>query len=49
MIDAFIIQSGDILDSVIINNEIAISDMPAVQLSDLLIEHDKVFEQFKNN
>ena len=45
MIDAFIIQAGDILDSLIINNKITIYEMPAVQLSDLLIEHDKYFEQ----
>ena len=47
MIDAFIIQSGDLLDSVIINNEINIYDMPEVQLPALLLEHDEVFEQFK--
>ena len=32
MVDAFIIKSGDLLDSVIINNKITISDMPADQL-----------------
>ena len=47
MIDAFIIQYDDLLDSVIINNKITIYKMPAVQLSDLLLEHDEVFEQFK--
>ena len=47
IIDNFIIKSGDILDSVIINNEITISEMPAVQLLDLLHEHDEVFEKFK--
>ena len=41
MIDAFIIQAGDILDSVVINNEINISGMPAVQLSVLLLEHEE--------
>ena len=45
IIDAFIIQAGDILDNVIINNEIAIYEMPAVQLSDLLLEHDEVIEK----
>ena len=49
MIDAFIIQAGGLLDSVIINKEITISDMPAVQLSALLLEHDKVFEKLKYN
>ena len=48
-IDAFIIQAVDLLDSVIINNEITISEKPAVQLSALLLEHDELFEQFKNN
>ena len=47
MIDAFIIQAGDLLDSVIINDSITISEMPAVQLSDLLLEHDEFFEKFK--
>ena len=52
MIDAFIIQdsmiqSVDILDSVIINNEITIYEMPEVQLLALILEHDEVFEQFK--
>ena len=43
MIDAFIIQAGDILDSVIINIEITISDMPVVERLALLLEYDKVF------
>ena len=47
MIDAFIIQDGDLLDSIIVNNEITISEMPAVQISALLLEHDEIFEQFK--
>ena len=47
MTDAFIIQAGDLLDSVIINNEITISDMPVVQPLDLLLDHDNIFEQFK--
>ena len=47
MIDAFIIQYGYLLDSVIIYNEITISDMPEVQLLALLIEHDECFEQLK--
>ena len=46
-IDAFIIQAGDLLDRVIINNEITISEMPSVQLLDPLLEHDEVFEQLK--
>ena len=49
MIDTFIIQAGDILDSVIINNNITVSEMPAVQFLDLLLEYDEIFEQFKNN
>ena len=43
MIDAFIIQAGDLLDSIIINNKIDIYDMSAVQLLALLIEHDDFF------
>ena len=49
MIDVFIIQAGYPLDSVIINNSITISNMPVVQLPALLLEHDEVFEEFKNN
>ena len=49
MIDNFIIQAGDLLDSIIINDEITFSEMPAVQLSSELLEHDEVFEKFKNN
>ena len=45
MIDAFIIQDEDILYSIIINNKITISEMPAVQVSALLLEHDEFFEQ----
>ena len=40
MIDDFIVQAGDILDSVIINNKITISEMPAAQLLALIPEHD---------
>ena len=47
MIDGFTIQSGDILDSIIINYDITISDIPAVQLLAILLEYDEVFEQFK--
>ena len=47
IIDAFIIQSGDLLDSFIINNKITISEMPAVKLLALLLEHDEVFEKLK--
>ena len=49
MIDAFIVQAGDLLDSVIINNEITISEMPAVRILALILENDEVFEKFKNN
>ena len=49
MIDAFIIQAGGILGSVIINKKITISEMPVVQLSALLPEHDEFFEQLKKN
>ena len=44
MIDAFIIQDEDLLDSVIIENKITISEMSAAQFSALLLEHDEVFE-----
>ena len=47
IIDAFIIQAGYILDAVIVNNKITISEMPEVQLLALLLEHDEVFEQCK--
>ena len=47
MIDGFIIQAGYILDIVIVNNKITISEIPAVQLLALLLEHDDVFDQFK--
>ena len=45
MIDNFVIQAGDILDKVIINNKITIYDMPAVQILALLLEHDEVIEK----
>ena len=47
MIGNFIIEAGYLLCSVIIKNKIPISEMPTVQLSALLLEHDEVFEQFK--
>ena len=47
MIEVFKIQAGDVLDSVIVNNDITIYEMPEVQLLALLLEHDEVFEQFK--
>ena len=47
IIGTFIIQSGDLLYSFIINNKITISEMPAVQLLDILLEHDECFEQFE--
>ena len=46
MIDFFIIQSGDLLDSAIINDEITISEMPEVQLLTLILVRDEFFEQF---
>ena len=46
MIENFIIQSRDILDSIIINDNITSSKMPAVQILSLLLEHDEFFEQF---
>ena len=47
IIDYWIVQAGDLFDSVIINNEIPIVDMPPVQLSALLLERDDVFERFQ--
>ena len=44
MIDAVIIQAVNLLDIIIVNNKITFSEIPAVQLSYLLLEHDKVFE-----
>ena len=49
MIDNFIMQAGDLLDRVITNNEIYIYEMPAVQILALLLDHDKNFEQLRNN
>ena len=49
MIDAFIIQSGVLLDSVIVNKKIDFSEMPGIQLSALLLDHDIFFEKIKNN
>ena len=47
MIDAFLIQAVDILDSCIINNEITIYEIPYVQLLALLHEHDDFFSNLK--
>ena len=47
LLTLFIIRGGDILDNVIINNDITISEIPVVQLLDPLLEHDKVFEKFR--
>ena len=47
MIDAFIIRALYLLDSAIINNETTIYEMPAVQLSVQLLEHDEFCVQFK--
>ena len=49
MIDYFIIQTGYLFGSVFINIEVDISYMPLVHLLDPLLEHDEVFEKFKNN
>ena len=49
MIDDFIIQTEYLLDSIIINNKISISEISGVQLLALLLEHDEFFEKFKNN
>ena len=48
MTGAFMIRYGYLLDSVIINDEISMSEMPAVQLLALLLEHDNFFEEQKN-
>ena len=47
MIDDFIIQSVDLLDSSIINNEITIYKMPEIQLLDIILEHDEFFSNLK--
>ena len=47
MIDSFIIQDANVLDRVIIDDEITISYIPEVQILALLLEQNKVFEQFK--
>ena len=47
MIEDFIIQAGYLLDSGIIIKKINISEMSAVQLSALLLEHVEVFDQLK--
>ena len=39
MINTFIIQAGYLFDSVIINNKITITEIPAVQNLALLLEH----------
>ena len=49
MIDDFIVQAVDLLDSVVINKYINISEMSTVQLSAPLLEHDEVFEKFTKN
>ena len=49
MIDALIIQAGNLFDSVIIKNEIPIKEMPAVQLSALLLENDELFDRFQKD
>ena len=48
-IASYITEAGDLLYSFIINNEITISEMPAVQLLDLLLEHDNFLIYFKKN
>ena len=49
MIEDFTIQTRNLLDRLIVDNEVTISEIPEVQISDLLLEHDELFEQFKNN
>ena len=49
MIENFIIQSRDILDSVIINNKNTISEMPEVQILSLLLDHDEALSNKKIN
>ena len=46
VIDHFIVLSGDIFDSVIIEDNIPITETTAVQLSALLLEHDEMFKRF---
>ena len=46
IIDSWIIRSGDLFDSVIIDNEIPVYEMPTVQLSALLEEQDTVQKTF---
>ena len=49
MIEVFVVRAGDLLGSVIINNKITISGMPAVQIPALLLEHDDFLSNLKNN
>ena len=46
IIDSYVILAGDLFESVIIKNEIPMNEMPAVQLSALLLEQEKIFTQF---
>ena len=46
-IDSWIIVAGDLFDSVIIANEIPMTQMPTVQLSALLLVKETAFENFK--
>ena len=48
IIDSWIVHAGDLFDSIIIDNEVPMTEMPAVQLSALLLERDDIFELFKN-
>ena len=48
IIDSWIIHAGDLFDSIIIDNEMPMTEMPAVQLSALLLERNDIFELFKN-
>eukprot|EP00957_Ditylum_brightwellii_P043031 3260176-Ditylum_brightwellii.AAC.1 len=47
MIDALIIKAGGLFDSVIIHDEILITEMPAVQLSALHLINDELFDRFQ--
>ena len=47
IIDSWLIQAGDLFDSVIIDNEIPVSEMPPIQLSTILLEKVEGFEKWK--
>ena len=47
IIDSWVIHSGDLFDTIIIDNDISMNEMHTVKLSALLLEGDDVFEIFK--